>query len=242
MALDEALLRLAAEQRIATVRFYQWREPTLSLGYFQKLSDRERHPASLSAAVVRRQSGGGAILHDRELTYSISLPENHPLARNAQSLYNTVHETIATVMRRHVSFSNQIGLIAEESPTSEDNHFLCFERRAKGDIVYRVSAEPKNGKVNHKIVGSAQRRCRGAVLQHGSLLLEKSPLSPELAGLNDVCGTTFSPASLASELRTEIPRALGLKCSPGKICQEVRSRVESWYNEKYRNPQWTARR
>ena len=77
MGVDEALLMDAVENGVATLRFYQWSEPTLSLGYFQRYADREQHTASRNCAVVRRQTGGGAILHDRELTYSLALPANH---------------------------------------------------------------------------------------------------------------------------------------------------------------------
>src|SRR4051812_39572627 len=79
MALDEALLHAAESDGTATLRFYGWREPTLSLGYFQKHVDRALHSASENCTLVRRTSGGGAILHDRELTYSIALPKSHRL-------------------------------------------------------------------------------------------------------------------------------------------------------------------
>ena len=80
MAVDEALLIDAAENGVATLRFYQWSEPTLSLGYFQRYDDRDQHAASRECAVVRRQTGGGAILHDRELTYSL-VASRQPSAR-----------------------------------------------------------------------------------------------------------------------------------------------------------------
>ena len=72
MALDEALLELAGESGIPTLRLYRWQPATLSLGYFQPYQDRESHPPSTTCPVVRRSSGGGAILHDRELTYSFT--------------------------------------------------------------------------------------------------------------------------------------------------------------------------
>ena len=85
MAVDEALLADDVETDAATLRFYRWSEPTLSLGYFQSYADRELHAASRGCAVVRRQSGGGAILHDRELTYSLVLPPTNPLAQTPRS-------------------------------------------------------------------------------------------------------------------------------------------------------------
>ncbi len=68
MAVDEALLEDAALERRCWLRFYRWQEPTLSLGYFQSYADRRQHPASSGCPAVRRTSGGGAILHDAEVT------------------------------------------------------------------------------------------------------------------------------------------------------------------------------
>src|SRR5690242_1143259 len=81
MAVDEALLETAADAGIATLRFYQWNEPTLSLGYFQAAAERNQHSMSSGCPLVRRASGGGAILHDRELTYSIAMRQS--LARSS---------------------------------------------------------------------------------------------------------------------------------------------------------------
>ena len=74
MAVDQALLESVDKTQVPVIRFYQWESPALSLGYFQKMADRELHPASRDADCVRRATGGGAILHDRELTYSVALP------------------------------------------------------------------------------------------------------------------------------------------------------------------------
>ena len=63
MAVDEALLESVADGGPATLRFYQWSEPTLSLGYFQPYADREQHEASRELTVVRRSTGGGALIH-----------------------------------------------------------------------------------------------------------------------------------------------------------------------------------
>src|SRR4051794_30663710 len=91
MAIDEALLNSAATGGIATLRLYQWNKPTLSLGYFQRAAEREMHPPSLACPLVRRASGGGAILHDRELTYSIAIPEASASAAASRRLYEGIH-------------------------------------------------------------------------------------------------------------------------------------------------------
>ena len=95
MAVDEALLESAAERGVPTLRFYQWSEPTLSLGYFQHHADRLAHPDSRACPLVRRATGGGAIVHDVELTYSLALPGTHSFARESFALYGRVHQAIA---------------------------------------------------------------------------------------------------------------------------------------------------
>src|SRR3712207_5102130 len=94
MAVEEGRLASAPENGPANLRFYAWSEPTLSLGYFQAACDRNKHGASLDCTLVRRASGGGAIVHDRELAYSLALPGAPAAAR----LYEIVHSTLIMVL------------------------------------------------------------------------------------------------------------------------------------------------
>src|SRR5258708_29095839 len=94
MALDEALLRSALERKVASLRFYTWSEPTLSLGYFQKHT--ERLPG---VAWVRRPTGGDAILHHHELTYALALPAGPPW-HSAESWLCRFHHAIAAALRQ----------------------------------------------------------------------------------------------------------------------------------------------
>ena len=98
MAVDETLLEAAAAEGQCTLRFYQWAEPTLSLGYFQPYADRDRHAASRRCAVVRRASGGGAILHDFDVTYSLAVHDRHPLAIDRLRTYQVVHRALIEVL------------------------------------------------------------------------------------------------------------------------------------------------
>src|SRR5262245_54465723 len=93
MARDEALLYSDAA-RPAALRLYGWTPPTISLGYFQASEEVRSLPAEVRGlAVVRRPTGGGAILHDREVTYCLILTDDHALARRAPAdLYRVVHE------------------------------------------------------------------------------------------------------------------------------------------------------
>ncbi|HOW19210.1 MAG TPA: hypothetical protein PLC79_09250, partial [Phycisphaerae bacterium] len=83
MARDEALLRrVACGETAATMRLYEWQPPTLSLGYFQAYDDVSQQPPAIrSMPVVRRLTGGGAIVHADELTYSLIVPGDSPLLR-----------------------------------------------------------------------------------------------------------------------------------------------------------------
>ena len=223
MAVDEALLFDAAEHGVASLRFYGWSEPTLSLGYFQQYADRQKHAASRHCAIVRRQTGGGAILHDHELTYSLVLPASHPLTKPADRLYSIVHHSFVDALS---SAAEAVGScfqpeIREHDAERENRHepFLCFQRQSRGDVIIRMQdggyrEEGLNSNavpspphppsrilsLQHrawKILGSAQRRYRGAVLQHGSLLLKRSLSAPELPGIGDLSDLTVASEEIA---------------------------------------------
>jgi lipoate-protein ligase A len=206
MAVDQWLLEQAVTAGFSAARFYQWSPATLSLGYFQREKgdcppfDKGTVPF-FSCPAVRRLTGGGAILHDRELTYSFVLAPNHPLAPLRQQLYQLVHNSLIDVLADW-SIGAALHSGGAGKPESEEP-FLCFERRSPGDVVF---AELKIG-------GSAQRRRRGAVLQHGSILLEKSPAAPHLPGLNDLSGRSIRADELA---RAWLPRLARVLCLPAR--------------------------
>ena len=91
MAVDEMLLEWSAEHGGCCLRLYHWQEATLSLGYFQEYQDRGGHGPSRNCPVVRRLTGGGAIVHDAELTYSLVVHAGHPLAAARDALYHAAH-------------------------------------------------------------------------------------------------------------------------------------------------------
>ncbi len=207
MALDQHLLETAAEQSCVYLRVYRWSQPTLSLGYFQPYVQRLTHSASSELPVVRRATGGGAIVHHYDWTYCIAVPQSlacrlsdHNAARAtnigaAQPLYDRVHEGVVEWLSEHGIAAQQWNQSCEApSPATADRsrRFLCFERRSCGDVVYG----------QHKVLGSAQRRSAGAVLQHGSLLLATSPYAPSLHGLSP---NVQSP-NLASSTESSLPK------------------------------------
>ena len=131
MAVDETLLESFSEQGSCCWRFYRWGEPTLSLGYFQPCEDRRRHRPSLQCPVVRRASGGGAIVHDVELTYSFVAAAGSRLAQRRSQLYTVVHAAlIDALVELGVRGASLFGRAEDVSPGQEA--FLCFQRRQPG--------------------------------------------------------------------------------------------------------------
>jgi lipoyl(octanoyl) transferase len=250
MAVDEAMLMDAAETGVATLRFYQWSKPTLSLGYFQAYDDRRQHAASLECACVRRQTGGGAIVHDREITYSIVLPPDHPHARHSSQLYAKVHDAFIQTLINSPRDAHTVPValqrlskVSNSKPAAEP--FLCFERRAIGDVILTPQrrahgSASESGDNDWKILGSAQRRSRGALLQHGSLLLQKSTAAPELLGFHDAAGADVQGMPEAVIPRLE--EAMGVRFTSQNIPRSVELNARQLANSKYGTAAWTKRR
>lgn len=178
MGRDEALLRLAMADSQPVLRTYAWSEPTLSLGYFQNVNEVEPLRKQLrEMPLVRRSTGGGAILHDLELTYSLVLPVDHPLiAGKPNNLYTLVHRAISRAVGDTLPVTARIGMHSEQDlaarPGLDKEHraqhgpFFCFARRSGYDVVV-----DREGGTSDKLAGSAQRRTKSSILQHGSIML-----------------------------------------------------------------------
>jgi len=230
MAVDEMLLEQAQDVASACLRFYRWSEPTLSLGYFQTYIDRKEHPPSLPCAAVRRLTGGGAILHDAELTYSIVLPGSHPLAAHRDELYRAIHGSLIEALKR-LGIAARSCMATEKIETAREP-FLCFQRRSPGDVLI--------GKT--KICGSAQRRRNAAVLQHGSLLWRTSPAAPELPGAADIASHPIELESMADLWLSGLSRRLGFGWQSDELCEKEVRRVETLVESRYAWENWTKNR
>jgi lipoate-protein ligase A len=229
MAVDEVLLERAAEGDCDTFRVYGWSEPTLSLGYFQSLADRSQHQASENCPAVRRLSGGGAILHDREWTYSLALSRANRWSRAAPELYAAVHEAaIAALETQHV----EAKLCGPARDVATEAPFLCFQRRAEGDVLLDGA----------KVLGSAQRRRQGAVLQHGSLLRRSSRAATELPGLDDLAGRPATGDSFVTAWLTLLERRLGSSWAPDRLTKLERVMAVRLEREKYSGAAWNSRK
>jgi lipoate-protein ligase A len=194
MAVDETLLD-SAVAGICTVRWYCWERATVSLGYFQSLDGALGSPLLQDLPIVRRLSGGGAIVHHHELTYSCAVPAQHPLAGAPRRLYTAVHERIVGAL---AEFGFATAIRGTSNPAG-NQEYLCFGRMDDFDVVLG----------QNKVLGSAQRRRKGAVLQHGSLILQRSDRAPAFAGLFDCGGRSVPVPVLLERLANAVPGLFG---------------------------------
>ena len=193
MAADETLLEAAGGDR-ASLRFYGWSAAVLSLGYFQPHTIHIPDPLLAVLPYVRRPTGGAALVHHHELTYALALPAGTPWQSRGDSWLLRMHSVIAEALAEFGAVAESVGLEVKYGDV------LCFLHHTPGDL--RIGP--------NKIVGSAQRRQRGALLQHGAVLLAASPHTPVLPGVAELCGRRLFRAR--SRRRRE-----GMFCSPDRM-------------------------
>lgn len=228
MAVDEMLLDVAERHQQCTLRFYQWSEPTLSLGYFQAYADRESHLKSRSCPLVRRTTGGGAILHDIELTYSFVCPISKADAE-AQTLYRAFHATLIQVLAAEFQVNASM---LQTQKSAAPPPFLCFQRRAEGDVVIG----------DWKVAGSAQRRRRGAVLQHGSILLGTSKNAPELSGVREIAQVELRPNDLLNPWVNALGNVLNLLFGKSELSESEIAAAREIERRRFAANSWARRR
>jgi lipoate-protein ligase A len=227
MAADEAMLETAADRGLASLRFYTWSEPTLSLGYFQSSAGREL-PNLSALPWVRRSTGGAGIVHHHELTYSFTLPAGAEW-KSTEPWICRMHKLLQGVLLDR-GITSHVVVCGEEQKLGE---VLCFLHHTPGDLVIEGS----------KVAGSAQRKMRGALLQHGSLLLRRSEFAPQLPGMNDFApGELFTPEELARQLVAKFAQETGAMIQAGEWTDDELARVPLIRAEKYANREWNEKR
>lgn len=231
MATDEAILEaVGAGEAPATLRFYQWDAPTISLGYFQKHDELgEQDEAVRELAVVRRQTGGGAILHDDELTYSLALRIGESGETDIESMYRLVHDAFISVLAGMGVVATYRG--GDDRGNAQRGPFFCFARTHRLDLVLGTD----------KLLGSAQRRVKNAVLQHGSLILGRHFRQQPSAAVGAVTEGTFDSDSFAAKVADVVAGALELKVKAGELTNAEQQRLTE-LQAKYGGPDWTEQR
>jgi lipoate-protein ligase A len=157
MGLDEALLEFTLRP---TIRFYHWRSPALSFGYFGKFSDVAIHTAERD--LVRRWTGGGIVLHGDDLTYSIVIPASDPVFdESSLAIYEKVHRALCEALNRIGTQAIVAGGGFSAAPRAAVNAsgYNCFANPVWADVMMD----------DRKIAGAAQRRTRRGLLQQGSI-------------------------------------------------------------------------
>jgi lipoate-protein ligase A len=252
MAIDEAVAAaVAAKQSPPTVRFYAWDPACVSLGRNQSVASLDRaRCGSLGYDIVRRPTGGRAILHTDELTYSLIAPDDHPLMEGMiLAVYLRIAQGLLAGLRR-------LGLEAETAPETNragpDASAACFEVPSAYEIVAG----------GRKLLGSAQNRRAGYVLQHGSLPLtgdlvrlieclaaaddaERAILRESLADhavtVAQVLGREVSFDEATEAMAAGMAEGLGIALLPGELSAAERESAAGLAREKYGHPSWTDR-
>lgn len=247
MACDEALLWAHAQgQSPPTVRFYRWQPPCLSLGYAQSFSRSVRADvcARLGIDIVRRLTGGRAILHDAELTYSVVVREELlGVGPGILPAYRHLSQGLLLGLRRLGVEASLVGRAREAARRAGAADPACFAAAAACDLVV--------GQV--KLVGSAQARKWGAILQHGSLLLrpDRTRLDavlqrPPGAGgeawtsLSEL-GVTCSWEELTAALAAGFAEALNVSFEPAPCSPAEQAHTEALATQKYATRAWRER-
>lgn len=228
MAADETLLQ-SAVRGMASLRFYQWRPATLSLGYFQPARLRLSAAGQAALPFVRRPSGGATLVHDRELTYALALPAGSPWQPDGPGPRHWLERAHTVIQRALSAFGVRAELVRVAVPAPGP---LCFQQLTLGDLVIQ----------GHKVVGSAQRRLRGILLQHGAVLLSRSPACAVLPGLSDMTGVSVTVAALQEAIATEFVAETRWAIEVGAWTVEELERRQVLERAKYSDDTWNLRR
>ena len=179
MAVDEALLERAAAP---ILRFYRWRHPSLSFGYFGRYAEAAIHASQRE--IVRRWTGGGIVPHGADLTYSIVIPARHPwLARSSLEIYAALHEAMRAALEAN-------GVVATLANTADPRiSEACFANAVRADLISK----------GQKIAGAAHRRTRAGLLHQGSIQRSDLPSRFRDDFARVLC-ERFEPKTLAPDL------------------------------------------
>ncbi|MGD9148029.1 MAG: lipoate--protein ligase family protein [Anaerolineae bacterium] len=251
MAFDQAILEAVAEgASLPTLRFYAWAPPCLSLGRGQPLADADQDACrGAGVEIVRRPTGGRSILHTDELTYSVSLLQSDPRAEGGVvESYRRLSEGLLAGLHR---LGVQVAQSVSRGLDSAEDSAVCFETPAD----YEITADGR------KLVGSAQWRTRGGVLQHGTLPLygdltrivdyvvvpdaergaQRRYLQLQALTLEEARGQRVSFAAATQALIAGFAQALDLTLLPGELTSSERARSAEIRANVYASPDWTAR-
>jgi lipoate-protein ligase A len=249
MAIDEAMLDAHIQGEVPpTLRIYQWDPPALSLGYHQSIE----HDVDVTKCqeagvdVVRRITGGGAVLHARELTYSIVSAVNDGIPESIAGSYRFVSQGL-------IACYKILGLDVELKPgRNKTRSAACFSVATLADLTYQ----------GRKLAGSAQARRRNALLQHGSLPIHshtdllfsllrfpsemsrhraRSLYNKQMLTLGEVIGKDIDVQDITESLREGFAQALNIRFYEDGLTEAEIRRSQELASVKYGTHQWNHR-
>ncbi len=258
MAVDEAIARaVGAGLAPATLRFYTWSAPTVSLGYLQETPGGVDLAAcrEQGIAVVRRVTGGRAVLHAAELTYSVAVP----IRGSWRSL--SVAETFTLICRGLIAGLARLGVTAElgDGRSRPPGSRVVGARDPGGRETGACFLLPEMPAVlvgGRKLLGSAQRRWDRSLLQHGSLLLDFDPHLHQtvfptwsrtnpmagIACLRTLLGRMPKQDEVMSAMTAGWQEEFGVPCAPGKLHPDEHRAATALADTRYRSAEWTFHR
>ncbi|MCL4459856.1 MAG: lipoate--protein ligase family protein [Chloroflexi bacterium] len=255
MAIDEAIMHHHAEGRVPpTLRFYGWRPPCVSIGYFQSLEGEINLERCREMAIdyVRRPTGGRAILHDIELTYSVVASLDNPLGSGE------IVESYRCISRGIVAGLRGLGITATaesraRTPKMRPKTSACFD--SLSDYEVKVAGR--------KIVGSAQMRRGNVLLQHGAIPLDidvrrmsavlrmpsdgdrsrfEQEFRQRVISVREAAGRAVSFATVAKALKEGFEQAFGITLVSGELTEDEGELAEELRHNKYGTRDWNFRR
>ncbi|EOB8064852.1 biotin/lipoate A/B protein ligase family protein [Staphylococcus aureus] len=258
MAMDEALLNFVSRGEIdPVIRFYTWNPATLSIGYFQRLQkeidiDKVKEKGF---GLVRRQTGGRGVLHDKELTYSVIVPESHP------NMPSTVTEAYRVISQGLLEGFKNLGfdtyfavpkMPEERQKLKQPRSSVCFDAPSWYELVVE----------GRKIAGSAQTRQKGVILQHGSILQDididelfdmfiyknerlklkmKEAFVEKAVAINDISDEHITISQMEEAFEKGFKKGLNIELKPLELTEVQLAEVEE-LTEKYRSDEWMFRK
>lgn len=258
MAMDEALLNFVSRGEIdPVIRFYTWNPATLSIGYFQRLKkeiDIEKVKEK-GYGLVRRQTGGRGVLHDKELTYSVIVPESHPkMPTTVTEAYRVISQGLLEGFK-NLGFETYFAVPRskeEREKLKQPRSSVCFDAPSWYELVVE----------GRKIAGSAQTRQKGVILQHGSILQDidvdelfdlfifkhdrlknkmKEAFVDKAVAINDISEKHITLNEMEDAFKEGFKEGLQIEFKPLILTDEQMNEVKE-LEEKFRSDEWTYRK
>lgn len=255
MAMDEKLLQWHSEGSIPPmIRFYGWNPATLSIGYFQKVAKEiDLHKVKEAGlGFVRRATGGRAVLHEHELTYSVIVSEEHPkMPKSVTDAYRVISEGLLKGFQ-NLGFDAYFAIPKteeERDKLKDPKSSICFDASSWYELVVE----------GRKVAGSAQIRQKGVILQHGSVLLDLDAeklfnlflfqnerlkertfkiFREKAVAINDLSERIIHLDEVKVAFQKGFVEGLQIELQPYELSDSQLNEIKQLSKEKYENDEW----